>query len=379
MGKREQKKNALTDELERVKENDTIIHKADLKEAAKYHINLDELEGFENILEGVNDGQYEEEQQKETLQQDSPKPTEKATSEGIHLNIEDAYVPLNDMARKIFRRALRPVVIISDDKIAYANPSFLKILGKESAYEVVGKSFWEYVMPEYWESLSQGIGDILSSSQTLPVGLKNALGQVEKINVDAVYIPDEHTFSFILVGVPVEPKTKIISGLYDDVTGLPNYYLLKDRVNMAINSKAIRQSISLGKALSALICIEIENLDSFTRIGNAEQIFKRFLERIVTSVDKQYSFACGEENNQYWLFIPEIESYEKLVTEIEHLKGLFDAPITEEYTSYHVKNSFGVSIYPEPATSAKRLFEQAELSVKKALKDGGEKIIIFGE
>ena len=152
MGKREQKKNALTDELERVKENDTIIHKADLKEAAKYHINLDELEGFENILEGVNDGQYEEEQQKETLQQDSPKPTEKAVSEGIHLNIEDAYVPLNDMARKIFRRALRPVVIISDDKIAYANPSFLKILGKESAYEVVGKSFWEYVMPEYWES-----------------------------------------------------------------------------------------------------------------------------------------------------------------------------------------------------------------------------------
>ena len=105
--------------------------------------------------------------------------------------------------------------------------------------------------------------------------------------------------------------------------------LLKDAVALPVEV-----ALDLGKALAALICIEIENAESFTRIGNAEQIFKRLLERILTSIDKQYSFACGKNNNQYWLFIPEIESYKKLVTEVEHLKGLFDAPIEEEFLSF---------------------------------------------
>ncbi len=378
MAKKGLKKSTGAEDLESLSGETLRSDKADLAEAAQYHINLDELESISPFLEGINDTRYIQEEQEEIMSANTDIQTTQE-NENLELKIEEVYIPLKDMMRKIFRRALRPVVIISDDKIAYTNPSFLKILGKESAYEVMGRNFWEFVSPEYWDSLSQGIGEILSSNQTLPVGIKTATGQVERINVDAVYIPDEHTFSFILVGVPIEPKTKIISGLYDEATGLPNYYLLEDRVNIAINSKSMKQNISLGKALAALICIEIENAESFTRIGNAEQIFKRLLERILTSIDKQYSFACGKNNNQYWLFIPEIESYKKLVTEVEHLKGLFDAPIEEEFTAYHVKNSFGVSVYPEPATSAKKLFEQAELSVKKALKDGGQRTVIFGE
>lgn len=376
MKKPEQRENLMFDELESIAESH-LSPKVDtgiLSEAELYHINLSDLENLNPLLEEINDNQYKKEELRKPKEEEN---TQK--SEEPNLRMEDVFIPLKDMMRKIFRRALRPVVIISDDKIAYANPSFLKILGKKSAYEILGKNFWEYVSPEYWDSLSKGIGEILSSSQTLPVGLKTADGKIEKINVDGVYIPDEHTFSFILVGVPIEPKAKIISGLYDETTGLPNYYLMEDRVNTAINSGVLQKNISLGKSLSALICIEIENIESFTRIGHAEQIFKRLLERILTSIDKQYSFGVGKDNNQYWLFIPSIENYEKLETEIQRLKGLFDAPIEEEYTSYHIKNSFGVSIYPEPATSAKRLFEQAELSVKKALKDGGERTVIFGE
>ncbi len=377
MPKKSHKEGSAAQDLELLSDEQIVANKAELQEAAQYHINLDDLESVDPLLEDINDSTYVQEEQYEKQKEQSPE--EQTPTEDITLNMEEVYIPLKDMMRKIFRRALRPVVIISDDKIAYANPAFLKILGKESGYEVLGENFWEFVSPEYWDSLSQGIGEILNSNQTLPVGIKTAAGHVERINVDAVYIPDDHTFSFILIGVPIEPKAKIISGLYDEATGLPNYYLLEDRVNMAINSKPMQQKLSLGKALAALICIEIENMENFARIGNAEQIFKRLLERILTSIDKQYSFACGKNNNQYWLFIPEIENYEKLVTEVDHLKGLFDAPIEEEYTAYHVKNSFGVSVYPEPATSAKKLFEQAELSVKKALKDGGERTIIFGE
>lgn len=40
--------------------------------------------------------------------------------------------------------------------------------------------------------------------------------------------------------------------------------------------------------------------------------------------------------------------------------------------------SIGVSIFPEPATSAKKLIEQVILSIQKAQRDGGKRVVVFG-
>ena len=52
--------------------------------------------------------------------------------------------------------------------------------------------------------------------------------------------------------------------------------------------------------------------------------------------------------------------------------------VADNFTEHHLDASIGVSIFPEPATSAKKLIEQVILSIQKAQRDGGRRVVVFG-
>lgn len=340
-----------------------------LEEAPKYHISLDDLESLTPAVDEINDNVYQENESA------GGAPVEDVP---VRLSFSDVMVPLDALIEKFFRQSPRPVIVVSDDKIIYANAAFLEKIGADAESEVFNTNFLQYVASEYWNDITAGIGDLLTTGNAMPVMLKHKSGKIVRTDFWAVYIPDEHTFSFILLGDAPRPKvqTKVVSGLYDEETGLPNYYLLQDRIQVAVNNENSRE-ISFGKNLVALICIEFENRETFARLGNTELIFKRLLARVGTGLDRHYTFARGL-NQQYWIFIPSVSDYEALVSECKRLKALFDEPIEDNFTEHRLQSSFGVSIFPEPATSAKKLLEQAELAVNKAHKDGGNRIVYFG-
>ena len=158
--------------------------------------------------------------------------------------IEDADVHLKDIINKVFKSSERSFVIVRDDKIEYANKTFLKILGVASENDVLKKNFLKFVVKEDWNLLAENIGEMLTNDKSLMVRLKLADNKVQRMNFDAVYLPDNQHFTFILIGSKIITKINLVSGLYDDLTGLPNFYLLEDRVQMAVNAenyKDIRQ------------------------------------------------------------------------------------------------------------------------------------------
>ena len=69
---------------------------------------------------------------------------------------------------------------------------------------------------------------------------------------------------------------------------------------------------------------------------------------------------------------------ENLDVEIKRIKAAFDEPVADNFTEHHLDASIGVSIFPEPATSAKKLIEQVILSIQKAQRDGGRRVVVFG-
>lgn len=338
-----------------------------LAEAPQYHIDLDGLESLSS----------------EVIQSATPLPEaanqpQSVIEEGDDtLSIDNIMLPLPELIEKFFRRSSHPVVMVSDDKIVYANTSFLKLVDADSEERVYNTNFLQYVSNEYWTAVAEGIGDILTNNKSMIVGMKRPHGKIRKISYDAIYIPDDKTFSFILIGESLRPKTSIVSGLYDEDTGLPNYYLMEDRLQVVITNSS-HNGISFGKNIVALLCINLDNFDNFARLGNTEVIFKRIISRISMVLNKTYTFARGLQPQHFWIMIPEISDYDALATECERIKGLFDDPITDNFTDYRLITSIGVSMYPEPATSAKKLIEHADLAVKKAIKDGGNRIVYFG-
>lgn len=351
-----------------VKSNKKVLDKAE-----EYHVNLEDIENITKQL----DSQNTKNNRREIRLIPATGEDEYEIVDVPQKNIfEQVDVHLQDMIDKFFRNSERPIVIISDDKIMYSNASFIKLINVENQTKVINHNFLEYVVKDYWNIVAEGIGEALTTSKSIQIGIKDKLGNIHKINFDAIYIPDNHTFSFILVGEAQQTEESDAQCLYDKVTGLPTYYLLEDRIQTIISSKHVRE-ISFGKEIVALIGISIDNIDHYDRLGNTNLILKRLTSRVGLSLNKSYTLARGLKF-QFWIFIPHIDDYESLNSEIKKIKALFDSPIEDNFSRYEIKTSIGVSTYPEPATSGKKLIEQAVMSILKAQKDGGNKVVIFG-
>lgn len=290
--------------------------------------------------------------------------------------IEDADVHLKDIIDKIFKNSDRSFVIVRDDKIEYANKTFLKILGVAGEDDVLKKNFLKFVVKEDWNLLAENIGEMLTNDKSLMVRLKLADNKVQRMNFDAIYLPDNQHFTFILVGSKIVTKINLVSGLYDDLTGLPNFYLLEDRVQMAVNAenyKDIRQK----KNMIGLIGVSIDNMKAFKSLGIDDFILRKLAERLILSLKKTFTVATGLKY-QFWILLPNIDNLENFDVEIKRVKAALDEPVADNFTEHHIDASIGVSIFPDPATSAKKLIEQAILSIQKAQHDGGKRVVIFG-
>lgn len=290
--------------------------------------------------------------------------------------IEDADVHLKDIINKVFKNSERSFVIVRDDKIEYANKTFLKILGVSGEDDVLKKNFLKFVVKEDWNLLAENIGEMLTNDKSLMVRLKLADNKVQRMNFDAVYLPDNQHFTFILIGSKIITKINLVSGLYDDLTGLPNFYLLEDRVQMAVNAenyKDIRQK----KNMIALIGVSIDNLKSFKSLGIDDFILRKIAERLVLSLKKTFTVATGLKY-QFWILITNVDNLENLDVEIKRVKAALDEPIADNFAEHRLETSVGVSIFPDPAASAKKLIEQAILAIQKAQHDGGKQVVIFG-
>ncbi len=335
-----------------------------LSAAKNFNVDLDSLESLNETpkLKTI----------KQTLKSDKQEMTDFVVQDFI----EDADVHLKDIINKVFKNSERSFVIVRDDKIEYANKTFLKILGVAGEDDVLKKNFLKFVVKEDWNLLAENIGEMLTNDKSLMVRLKLPDNKVQRMNFDAVYLPDNQHFTFILVGSRIITKINLVSGLYDDLTGLPNFYLLEDRVQMAVNAenyKDIRQK----KNMIALIGVSVDNLKSFKSLGIDDFILRKIAERLVLSLKKTFTVATGLKY-QFWILIPNVDNLENLDVEIKRVKAALDEPVADNFAEHRLETSVGVSIFPDPAASAKKLIEQAILAIQKAQHDGGKQVVIFG-
>ena len=168
-----------------VKSNKKVLDKAE-----EYHVNLEDIENITKQL----DSQNTKNNRREIRLIPATGEDEYEIVDVPQKNIfEQVDVHLQDMIDKFFRNSERPIVIISDDKIMYSNASFIKLINVENQTKVINHNFLEYVVKDYWNIVAEGIGEALTTSKSIQIGIKDKLGNIHKINFDAIYIPDNHT------------------------------------------------------------------------------------------------------------------------------------------------------------------------------------------
>lgn len=339
-----------------------------LSEAERYHIDLEALEtvSSSNVLSP----------QPEARQVYVPNPVEIIENRPVNRFLDETDIPLRDIVDKVFRRSDRPFVIIRDDRIEYANKTFLDLLDIKSETDILKEKFLKLVAREDWDFLAENIGEMLTNNEAMEIKLAGPGRKIVKMKFDAMYLSDNQHFTFILIGERVGSKAVTAMSMYDQITGLPNFYLFEDRVQVAVNYENYKD-VRQRKNMIAVVGVGIDNFAALKTIGMHELVLKRLAEKLMLSLRKTYTVASGLKY-QFWVLLPDIMDEESLKIELHKIQMIFDEPVADNFTEHEISASIGVSVFPEPGTSAKKLIEQTILSIQKAQKEGGRRMQVFG-
>ena len=293
-----------------------------------------------------------------------------------HNFISEADIRLDDVIKKVFENSERPVIIVSDDKVEYVNKTAQKILEAEEK-DILGQNFFSFVDEDDWNKLAENIGVMLTDGKNVRANLKSAEGKLYNVGLEAIYLPDARHFSFILIGqerAEVLPQEKAAErptalNLYDEVTGLPSFYLFEDRVQMAINYENYKDS-RLRKNMVAVIAVSIDNIFVLRQQGIADFVLKKLASKLVLSLKKNYTVARGMAY-EFWIMMNDISSMGDLDLEMRKLNAIFMEGVSDNITEHTINTSIGISIFPTIAKSAKKLLEQTIKATKKSQEKGG--------
>ncbi len=293
------------------------------------------------------------------INQDAPKSAKLKTEWGAFS------LAMNDAVIKIFELSDRPFIIIRDDKIAYMNKTAMAILEVQNENDVIGSSFWRFVDKQDWDMLAQNIGAMLTDDKVVGARLKTAKERIYKVNFQAMYLDDDQHFTFVLVG---DRKIKYNpgAGLYDAVTGLPNFYLFEDRVQIAVNNEKYKD-VRQRKNMMAVLGVSIDNINELKEVNMVDFVLKKLASKLVFRLKKSYTIARGLKY-QFWLLINDFNNEHDLEVEIEKIKAIFDEPVAGNYMDFNISTSFGYSVYPTNAKTANKLIEMAVDAIKTAIR-----------
>ncbi len=334
-------KTDITEILEKPLNSEPIAEpEADiLAKAEDYNVNIDDLEIFR-------------EPEKKAF-----RPEDKDKESWRSLDIR-----LSDVVDLIIASSERPFFLIRDDLLVYANPIAVQLLDLGGG-DRIGDKFLSLVDSDDWKLLTENIGDMIAGDKTLQVRMKGSKGKVVPIDFKAIYLPEIEHFSFILIGEQRKKQTTLtLNNLYDEITGLPNFFLFEDRVQVAVANENVRTG---DKSLIAVVAVNINNIETFRKMNIEEYIIKKIANNLVLNLKKNVTIARGLKYN-FWLMFSDLKSKAELNHEVRHIFEILNDGISDNFTRHRLAFSIGVSSYPAPAHSAKKVIEQALSAVKTA-------------
>ena len=307
----------------------------------KKAVNFDDVQNYAVDLNSLEKVSYQEEKKQLNKEED------------WH-NLD---VRLIDIINSFISTSERPVFLIRDDKLVYVNQTAMVVYGIEADKKFIGDSFFKLVVKEDWELLSKNIGEMITDSKEVTIRLKNAKGKITPASLRAIYLPESDHFSFILMCEHKKNKNKFLySNLYDEATGLPNFFLFEDRVQVAIVNENAKENVK-DVCMIAVIALNIDNIDVFRKMHIDDVIINKLADNLILNLPKTSTISVGLKYS-FWLML-KVRSEEELRNGINRILDVLKDGVSDNFTKHEVSFSIGISCFPQKSRSSKKLMEQA--------------------
>ena len=282
---------------------------------------------------------------------------------------EKALLLAEEKYRSIFERAVEGIFQSDlDGVLREVNPAMVKLLGYDSADELVGVAgMREAVMADaatrkmYIETLKRD-GHI-----------SNFEFRAHKRNGEAIWCTESSRLVFL-----EEEGLEVIEGVIDDITqrkreeeelkllatvdsltGVPNRHLFFDR---------LEQELARAKRYSELLAVLFIDLNEFKQVNDSHghQIGDDLLRMVAERLDqrvRESDTIARLGGDEFGVVLPRVESEEDAVAVAENLREVLDQPFMIQGMEVKVGGTIGVSMFPEDGKDGVSLISRADAAM----------------
>ncbi|WP_373023931.1 EAL domain-containing protein [Thioalkalivibrio sp.] len=163
---------------------------------------------------------------------------------------------------------------------------------------------------------------------------------------------------------------------HDSLTGLPNRWLLHDRLN---------QGIAQAEHHDYLIALMLLDLDNFKMVndtfghGEGDQLLKAVAARLQGTLDQEATIGRfgGDE---FMILLTQVEDEQAIGAVAERILGIFNTPFqTEHARNLTTTGSLGIALYPRDARDERNLVRYADMAMYEAKHSGRNTYAFFSQ
>ncbi len=292
-----------------------------------------------------------------------------------------AEVALRESEEKFHKisTAAQDAIMMMDNhgRISYWNPASERIFGYTSE-EAVGRELHTLIMPRMHHSAfikgferfkRSGKGMVLGKTMVLTALRKDGSEFPVEISISAVKIGSGWNAIGIVRDITERKRfeeTIRDMAYMDQLTGLPNRFLLTDRLN---------QVLARGRRFGFLVAFLFLDLDRFKvvndTLGHAvgDELLKEVAKRL-RQCTRDADTVARIGGDEFTVLVQDLKKVEDVTKVAEKIFSAFKEPFRIAGHELFVTASMGVSIYPNDGIDAETLFKNADIAMYRAKDEG---------
>ena len=297
--------------------------------------------------------------------------------------MQEGMLESEERYRRLVELSPDGITIHVDGRLVFINPAGAHLLGASHEDQLIGKSVFDIVHPDYWEIAGSQIRQLQRNTDRAPwveeqfVRLDGTVMEVEVSGVGFTYKgkPAVLTiFRDITERKQVKQRLEHLA-LYDTLTGLANRTLFFDRMN---------QHLELAKRNDYALALLYIDLDRFKVVNDTlghevgDLLLQEASRRMVSCIRKVDTVA-RMGGDEFVGICGTIVTSEDAVVVARKILGALAAPFRIKGNDCTIGASIGISLYPADGSDVETLLNKADGAMYRVKQSGSGGLALCGD
>lgn len=275
------------------------------------------------------------------------------------------------------------IAVILDERIAFMNPSGVKLLGHADVGELSGKELSGCIDPDSRESVREQLKLIVQGREKIPwieVRMLMASGSPVEVEVSGIPFTYQDRWAILFIFRDITERKLAQTRLhylahYDALTELPNRTLFFDR---------LRQTLLYTSRYGGIFALLFIDLDGFKQINDTlghdkgDLLLREAADRIRKAI-RQCDTVARMGGDEFTAVLSRITEPDNGRLVAEKIISQLGEPFDLGGVSASVGASIGVCVYPEDGEDEETLLKNADIAMYKAKRSGRGKAVFFSD